>query len=83
MRGTPEKKKESEQCILLCKNCLLGQACNKPYIYLNFDLYSFLPYHCPWAKPSPFLFDSLSYKYIDLGLTELHKSHQSKWACAV
>ena len=38
MRGTREKKKESEQCILLCKNCLLGQACNKPYIYLNFDL---------------------------------------------
>ena len=31
-------REESEQCIILCKNCLIGQVCDKPYIYINFDL---------------------------------------------
>ena len=31
-------REESEQYIILCKNCFLRQACDKPYIYINFDL---------------------------------------------
>ena len=77
MRGIQKKKnsgsietrtrtlrEENEQCIILCKNCLLEQACNKPYIYTNFDLQSFFPYFCPRAEPPPFLFNPLSYKYL-------------------
>ena len=31
-------REESEQCTFLCKNYLIGQACDKLYIYVNFDL---------------------------------------------
>jgi len=35
---TKTLREEREQSIILCKNCLLGQACDKPCIHINFDL---------------------------------------------
>ena len=59
-------KEESEQCIILCINGLLGRTCIKAFTYIFYHIkYFFL---ILILKRGPFLlFDPSSYKFIDLG----------------